>query len=182
MKEEKDVRMNRSVGFVCKLRLPPYVVMAALDCIATADQPMPGGASLSAAMKRGIAIAFNTLISAKVIPERDGFEYRDMIAPYYVPNQKEKIVVGHGLVIAQQREEEADEPRIAITPRQPQAVRTPDHDAKDNTRARITRRRVELLFKQDNDPLNFTEEEAAELTRTAADLAALDGTAKKKRK
>lgn len=148
-----------------KVRMNPQEVMSCIDCVNAVGADMEG-MSLSAVVKRGISIALQTLRSSEVIPTRDGFEYEQMIAPYEGLTRVQKIKVGHKLVMEDQQRQAMDipppslhtkvDPRVAsITPQE----------------ARLTRRRGELLLKQNADPDNFDGNEAAELDRISRQLS-----------
>lgn len=160
------IEVNRSMGFVFHIRLAPREVMAALDCLAAAEVKM-NGASLSAACKRGIMIALNSLLATKAIPERDGFEYSAMIEPYSVPNRKTKIVIGHALVVQDAQDQAMDNPPAVIQQATAMARKVAETTPQE---ARLVRERTAMLIKKDADPLNWEEGDEANLKRVTKQL------------
>ena len=161
MREEKDVSWRRSVGFVAKIRLSPRDVMSCIDCVNAVHAEMQG-MSLSATIKRGIAIALETLRASKVLPERDGFEYNDMIETYSGISKVEKIAAGHKMVMQDQRNEQMDVRTSAIM-RESRYEPTKEEIIRGNKRKRLDRQRTELLFKKKADPDNWTRAEQKRL-------------------
>jgi hypothetical protein len=163
----KSVAWRRSIGIVVRLRVPPRDVMSCIDCVQAAKAEMTG-MSISAVIRRGMSIAMGTLRSNKVIPERDGYEYEQMVAPYDCRTGAEKITAGHLMVIADQNAEINDTPvptlstqtnrtvggSIVVTPRE----------------ARLNREKIELLFRQEQDPLNFDEADQKKLEGISREL------------
>ena len=167
MNKISNMAANRSVGFITRIRLSPKDVMACLDCVSAADADVPG-MSLSAAVKRGIVVAMETLRQNKVIPTRDGFEYLDMIAPYQAISPVMKVKVGHQLVVAAQQAEQYDTPHPTIPTRvEPTAADI----AKGRARERILRKYQELSFRKENGGKgNWTAAEQQSLDALAQQL------------
>ena len=165
---EKDVSWHRSVGFVTKIRLSPRDVMSCIDAVNAVGGGMQG-MSLSATVKRGISIALATLRAEKVLPERDGFEYSQMIAPYTGISKVDKIAVGHRLVMQEQREEAMDVPPAAIHSRT-STEPTPAELEKATRRRRIFPRLQELQFRAEHDKENFSKKDQVELKRLEGEI------------
>lgn len=68
-------------GHVISMRVSPRNCMAVLDLLRMADVPLEG-MSFSAACSRALDLAMSGLIKAGQLPERDGFEYSEMMAPF----------------------------------------------------------------------------------------------------
>ena len=158
---EKSNAMNRSVGFVLRLRLAPREVMGCIDCIHAADLNI-SGMSLSQAIKRGVIVALNTLRESGAIPTRDGFEYTEMTQPFLQGSKESKIAVGHNFVMQDARDQAMDVP--------PPSIHTQQRTEVTPTEARWMRKKVELLIKQDADPDNFGAEEQKQLARCISEL------------
>ena len=171
--EEKNVSWRRSVGFITRIRLSPRDVMSCIDAVNTVGVDMQG-MSLSATVKRGISIALATLRAEKVLPERDGFEYSQMIAPYTNITKVEKIAVGHRLVMQEQREEAMDVPPAAIHSRtRPTTSRTEltkEEVEKATRRRRLFPRLQELQFRAEHDKENFSKKDQVELKRLEGEI------------
>ncbi len=171
MKDGANTEMNRAGGLVFHLRLNPKDIMACIDCMVAADIHIPRGMSLSSAMKRGIGIALETLRSSKVIPQRDGFEYSEMIAPFTMPNRQDKIAVGHKMVVQEGRDEIADIPRSRIEKPASERYRITEDDlTRARVRDRLSRQIKELTFKKEADPLNWKKADQQKLNRLEKEI------------
>ena len=170
MREQKDVSWSRSIGFVTKIRLSPRDVMSCIDAVRAVGMDMQG-MSLSATVKKGITIALSTLRAEKVLPEHDGFEYSQMIAPYTGISKVDKIAVGHRLVVQEQVDEANDVQPAALSTRR-RIEPTQEDIAKGVRRRRLLPRIQELQFREQSDKENFTKKEREELRRLEEEILA----------
>lgn len=162
MKKPPNMSMNRSLGFVAKIRLSPADVMSCIDCVDAVRGEMKG-MSLSAVIKRGVAVALQTLRSNKVIPERDGYEYSAMIAPYNYLTKVEKIAAGHKMVMEDQQAQIHDMQPPSVPLSRQAVVTTPIEE-------RLTRQKGEMMLKKNADPLNWDKDDEAKLRMVTAEL------------
>jgi len=133
--------------------------MSCIDAVNAVNAGMQG-MSLSSVISRGIAITLHTLRSEKILPDRDGFEYNDMIAPYTNLTRVEKIKTGHEIVMQRQRDEATDAPQPHLHRAEPKLS-----DAEKRQRTRMFNRIRELEMRKEADPLNWKPEHEREYSK-----------------
>lgn len=68
-------------GHVTSIRVSPKNCMAVIDLLRMADVPTDG-MSFASAVSRALDLSLTGLIKAGQLPERTGFEYSEMMAPF----------------------------------------------------------------------------------------------------
>jgi hypothetical protein len=75
------MRKGIRLGHVTSIRVSPKNCMAVIDLLRMADVPTEG-MSFASAVSRALDLALTGLIKAGHLPDRDGFEYSEMMAPF----------------------------------------------------------------------------------------------------
>ncbi len=149
-------------GYVARVRVMPADIMTCIDLVQKAGihtQGMSLSQCISLALKGLAQGARNT----GMVPKRDGFEYSQMVAPFL--SQTTQVRKLHVAKLAEQemvRREAFDLP--------PQGEQIANMAFNPTIRAEKMARMEELKFKRDADPINFSDEDRAELERLATEL------------
>lgn len=145
-------------GEVVTIRINPRDCMAVADMIKSIGMHVDGMAFSQAA-----AIVFSSLLQAMreagAIPNRDGFEYTELMQPFAVKTRTSKKLAVNKILTFMRSDHVI-----------PAAVSVSSVMA-DPIRARIERRQRELLQKKVADEFNFTEGDLSEFQDCNAMLA-----------
>lgn len=164
-------------GEVVQIRVMPADVMTCID-LCTQAGIVVDGMSLAQVVSQALKGACFAAREAGRVPKRDGFEYNEMLAPFrgYPANKgarntlgfQRRMSVGQQFYKDDQQREALDmDPRAASVMT---ALRAPEAALSQNE-IRLTRRRAELIMKKGADPVNWSEQEQAELDDITRQLA-----------
>lgn len=141
-------------GKVVQIRLNPK------DCMAVSDLlELAGVNTKGMSFSRAVALAFSGVCEGfreqGIIPERDGFEYSQMMRQWQGKSHKEKIRVTESVS------------RLGSGWKPPAITGTPYSGEPPNFEMTPEQKRAgvrmeELLFKKEHDPANFSADEQAE--------------------
>lgn len=132
-------------GEVVTIRVNPRDCMAVADIVQSVGMNVQGMA-FSQAVAIALSALLETMRASKAIPEREGFEYLEVMKPYVVKKRS-----GRKLDIAKFVVNIGDEHRV------------PALKVDDPAKARRRVRYEQLRLKKLGDDLNWTEAEQAEL-------------------
>lgn len=135
-------------GKIASVRVNPKDCMSIVDVlsklgIATTNM------SFSQATKIVLASALESFRQSKVIPDRDGFEYTEMMLPFAEDDLRTR---GRKLQMAH----DGSQPTFHAPP-----VTTPQVDTPERSQRKV--RFDELMFRRTADPTNFTDADLVEL-------------------
>jgi hypothetical protein len=142
--QSRESKMPRP-GLVVTLRINPRDAMSIIDVLKRLEISSVN-ISFAQATKIALSSALESFRQTGLIPDRTGFEYSDMIAPFLKPS-----LVDRGSML--KTTELLASPDFGAPP----LVEEPPE------RASRHRRYDELVIKKNADPLNFSEEEQEEL-------------------
>lgn len=136
--------MNPSLVFSLRLNAPE--AMGVVDILNVLGIPSDN-LSFSQATKIVVAAVIENYRQAGTIPRRTGFEYIEMLAPFTKPNISQRSA---RLKSAAELNKERTLPNLLA------AHETPEHRSR-----RV--RYEELMFRRNEDPINFTDQDLTEL-------------------
>lgn len=178
--------MQRKGSAVVHLRVDPIDVMACVDAARLAGMIVPG-MSLASVIRAGVMAMAETLRGMRVLPEREGWEYNEMVTPYQRVAISVKAHTARAITGRDVERDVHDLPRPAIPhglepretapgpPTMPTKALPPLSKAGVNRLARLLRQEAELVFRKREDPENFTEGQEKELAVVRAEIAILRG-------
>lgn len=154
-------------GEVVKIRVSPKDVMTAIDLVQGAGLVVTG-MSLAEVVRLAMSGLMQRARETGAAPNRDGFEYMQMLAPFkqgdpHVKNDvhhRQRALIAQKQARAEQEREAMDMPPLgSIVSKQVQIT----HNIQQAKDPRKHTRFKELVFKRRADQLNFSEAEQAEL-------------------
>lgn len=185
--------VEMSPGEKVWMRVKPRELMACVDVLRAAGVDI-NGVGVSGLVRLALAVLIESAVKAKQIPDREGFEYLELITPFKRANIRTKVQVGHAIRMAELERESIDKPTAlgvlpagkltqaeveasrartvrALAEDDPQAAASLDRKLRRRVDPRILRR-DELRFKSEQDPANMSQKEFKELNKLTRELAA----------
>lgn len=134
--------------------------MGCIDLVQRAGVPT-AGMSLAMVARLALSACIQAARDTGTIPNRDGFEYNDMIAPFSQASQSKKLQVTSLMRNNEIARMSMDKPATAahVTISQPREL----SQEMLHKKTRLLRRVIELQAKLDADIDNFSEREAEQL-------------------
>jgi hypothetical protein len=143
---------QRKAGFVVKIRVSPKDCLACID-VANQAGYNPHPMSFAQVVSSTLSVLLESLRRSNIIPDRDGFEYASMMAPWALDvkaDRVRKLAITNALQLT-------DRPAMSAIAQSP-----------EKGRKRI--RFEELAFKANHDEANMSPEEQGELQALVLEL------------
>ena len=175
------------------MRVKPRELMASVDILKAVGVDIQG-VSVSELVRLAFNVLVESAIKNKQIPERDGFEYTELLAPFKRANLRTKVAVGQTIALAELHRAAAGLPPAFGSLPQPTTVLTDGEIEASRARTRamlkadgksdaqiskiLPHKRVdprklrydELRFRSEQDAANMSQREIKELRKLERDL------------
>lgn len=137
-------------GRVVEVRVSPKDCMSAIDIVQRLGV-YTQGMSFASVVRIAMSSAFQLLRENGTVPDRDGFEFSQMMQPF-AGQHAQRVALGQRLAQQIQEREALDAPGVP-------ALRGRALPANDPQRARLQLELSELVSRKQADPLNFDAQE-----------------------
>ena len=158
---------------VLHIRLNPEDMLGCIDVLKSVEAAT-AGMSMNQAVRAALQVMLNTLRQQGTIPNRAGFEYNEMIAPFSQVTQVRKLqtlAINTNMELARVQN---DLPASPLSMSTMHAI-IEDSPAVKRQKGKLLSRIMELDGKKSIDPLNFGTEEEQELVRIQREYDVLIG-------
>lgn len=157
---------------VVHIRVGTEDVMAAIDIVKNSGMAT-AGMSLAMVIKLAFSAAMESLRAQGVVPQRDGWEYTDMVAPLLRDSMGRKVQVSQAFARADMNRAAMDMPVIRPTIQAATSrIDKPEveFDAAMHLKARKLLRHKELSFQHKHERENMTSAEVQEFQQLCEEL------------